>query len=472
MDINNPFPLIGRHLRLIIGVTLLVTGLAYAGSYLFSPSYSATAKVLVRAREARFLTSSGQNLSNQPGVIDSSLAKSLGETNSGLVTSRDVATRIVTDLGLDRPRPQDSSILGQIRSGMKKVYNVAKALIAHGFYTEPSSPFEAAVLDVQNSLSATPIKDSYLIDIKASADTPDLAAAIANSAAAALEGVNKDRYEADAKTYQSFLQGQVDKANADVQAAQATITAYKQANNITVVSEQLKLSANSQEQLRQDLRQTNVDLDAATAKLESLQRSLANTDDTNSTTTTVQSGRSQTTTTATSPSQLHQDLLKELSDTKAQIASLNAQRDALAASLVTPDTNTGLLPAQEAKLNELELALSTREDAYRAVRASYDNAALNSAQGADEVTQVDHASGPLYPDKPVRWMFALLGLVLGAAAAFGLAWFVDTRASSRGAAPLAEPITEPVPPLPPARARGPVPERVLLSRAHEQDPKR
>ena len=172
MDVNNPLPVIARHTRLIVLITLLAAGLAYAGSYVFSPSYSATTKVLVRAREARFLTSSGQDLSRQPGVIDSSLAKSLGQTNAGLVTSRDVAERVVRDLGLDRPRPQDTSFIGSLRSGMKKIYSVARAMVAHGFYAEPGSPFEAAVLDVQSSLQATPIKDSYLIEIKASADEP------------------------------------------------------------------------------------------------------------------------------------------------------------------------------------------------------------------------------------------------------------------------------------------------------------
>src|SRR5438128_12179736 len=98
---TNSLSLITRNLKLIMLVAVLAMGLAYAGSYLFSPSYSATTKVLVRAREARFLTSSGQDLSRQPGVIDSSLAKSLGQTNAGLVTGRDVAERVVRDLGLD-----------------------------------------------------------------------------------------------------------------------------------------------------------------------------------------------------------------------------------------------------------------------------------------------------------------------------------------------------------------------------------
>ena len=244
-------------------------------------------------------------------------------------------------------------------------------------------------------------------------------------------------------------------------------------NNITLVAEQLKLSAGSQESFRQALRQTDVDLDGATAKQSSLERSLAGLSETDSTTTTVQSGRSATTTTAVAPNRLYQDLQKELSDVKAQIASLKAQRTALAASLVTPASNTGLLPQQEAKLNELELALSTREAAYRSIRASYDGAILNSAQGADEVTQVDHATAPLYPDKPVRWMFALLGLVLGVVAGIGLAYLIERRRATR-ASELEVSERAQLPPAltPTARLNAPVAERALLSRAHEPEQRR
>lgn len=471
MDMTNSLSLITRHLRLIAIVCIAAAVIAYAGSYLFSPSYSATTKVLVRAREARFLTSSGQDLSRQPGIIDSSLAKSLGQTNAGLVKGRDVAERVVKDLGLDQPKPQDSSVLGSIRSAFKKAYNVAKALIAHGFYTEPSTQVEAAIIDVQNSLDATPLKDSYLLEIKASADSPELAAAIADGAAVALESVNKERFEKDANTYRDFLKQQVDRAKADVDAADKAIQDYKQANGITTVSEQLKLSASSQETLRQSLRQAEADLDAALAKQLSLERSLANVSSTEESTTTVQSGRSSTTTTATAPNKLYQDLQRDLSDVKSQVASLKARVSTLQAQLSSSNASgSGVLPAQEAKLNELELSRSTRQSAYTVIRSSYDEAILNSAQGADEVSQVDHATVPLYPDRPVRWMFALLGLVLGATFGIVLAAWVDRRRPTIAARP--EEVSIEIVREHTQALRPPLPENAMLSRAHEQDSRR
>jgi len=214
---------IRRNFRLIVIVAIGAMIVAYAGSYLFGTVYSATTTILVRAREARFLTSTGQDLSTQPGVIDSSLAKALSQTNSGLIKSREVAERVVNELKLDTPRPESGSIFNAALSSLKRAFNVARALIAHGFYAEPSSRYEGAVASTQGQLSATPIKDSYLIEVKASAGEAKLAAAMADAASDALLDVSKTRFQQDARTYRDFLKERVDTARAEVDAAERVI---------------------------------------------------------------------------------------------------------------------------------------------------------------------------------------------------------------------------------------------------------
>src|SRR4051794_27778479 len=109
--------------RFVVGVALLAALLAFAASFLFTARYSATSGVLVRARETRLLTSTGEDLKSQP-VIDSTLAKSLVQTNSALVTSRSVAEEVVRRIGLDQIRPQDDSFFGAIRSAITKARDV------------------------------------------------------------------------------------------------------------------------------------------------------------------------------------------------------------------------------------------------------------------------------------------------------------------------------------------------------------
>jgi uncharacterized protein involved in exopolysaccharide biosynthesis len=433
---------IRRFYRLIVIVAIGAMVIAYGGSYLFSPSYSSTTKILVRAREARFLTSTGQDLSNQPGVIDSSLAKSLSETNAGLIKSREVAERVVTELKLDKPKPDDGSILTAAYSALKQAFNVAKALVLHGFYAEPSSPFEGAVVSTQNQLDATPIKDSYLIEVRASANDPKLAAAMADAAANALLDVSRARFQQDAQTYRDFLKDRVDAAQADVTAADQAIQKYKQDQGITNVTESLRLSAGSEETARADLRQAGVDLDTAQARRSSIVAKLESTSSTSDTTTTIQTGRSATTTTSVGPNPVYQDLEKQLAGTDADIAALQAKQQSLSTALAS--TVTGVLPAQEAKLSELELSLTTKTQTYSTLSNSYQQAVLSAAQGAVEVSKVDTASVPLYPDKPVRWLFAILGLLVGIGAGTGLAIFAGGRTERVPTAPLPQ-STRPAP---------------------------
>lgn len=410
--------------KVILITALLAAVVAYGVSYLFAPTYGATSRVLVRARETRFLTATGQDLKSQPGVVDSTLAKSLTQTNSGLVKGRAVAEDVVKELKLDQARPVDDSFFGVVRNAMKTVRNWVVAIVKYGFYREQSSAYEAAVADVQENLQATPIKDSYLIEIKATADRPELAAAIADAAANALVRVSQGRFQQDSAAYTQFLKGQVDEAQAAVNKAQQDIQSYKEQQKIVDVTEELKLSAGTQETIREMLRTTIVDLDSARAELAAIVQSISRVSATETSTSTVNTGRSSTTTTSTSPNRVYQDLLARRSVVESKIASLEARQTALGQDL---GTRGNLLPQQEARLKDLERQLTAASDTFRAVRSSYDAASLNTAQGAEEVSVADTAAVPLYPEKPLRYLFAIVGLVCGAAAGTGLSQLLARR---------------------------------------------
>ena len=80
-----------------IPVIALLGGLiAFGGSFIAAEKYSSTTRVLIRGREATFLTTSGTDLSQAPGVIDASLAKSLACL---LYTSDAADERSSVDLG-------------------------------------------------------------------------------------------------------------------------------------------------------------------------------------------------------------------------------------------------------------------------------------------------------------------------------------------------------------------------------------
>ncbi|HLQ60322.1 MAG TPA: Wzz/FepE/Etk N-terminal domain-containing protein, partial [Candidatus Acidoferrales bacterium] len=354
-------------------VGLAAAAVAFAASYLWTPRYVSATHVLVRGREARFLSTNGQNLNQQSGVMDASLAKSLGQTYGQMITSRSLAEVVVDELALDR-RPADTSFMGQARHAVKHAYNVVRDILVHGYYAEPPA-HEGAVMAIQRNLTATPVQDSYTIEVKAGADDPRLAAAIANTATAKVIAMITERDQAEAAAYRDFMKQQVDRAAIEVTRASQAVREYKQANDLTDISEQLKLDAQSDQQVRNKLRDTDIDLAANRAKYDALQASLNSIAATDATTSTVTTGRSTTTLTNTASSPIYTQLRTELAETAAAIAALQAQHDSVTALLNSQGTT---LPQKEAELRDLELKLQTANGAYTAVRNAYEAALVNS----------------------------------------------------------------------------------------------
>ncbi len=482
MDFSPGLSLVRRWWLLVLAVAVLAAVLAFAASYLVTPTYSSTTRVLVRARDAHFLSSTGEDMASRPGVIDAVQPKSLNQTLAGLASSRAVAEQVVTELGLDAPRPGDTSLVGQLRSTFKNAFQVAQAYLQYGYYAEPA-PFEGAVERLRKSIAANPIKDSYLIEIKVQSDDPDRAAASAEAVTRAFVRQSADEFQRNAANYRAVLADEVDRARAEVEDAEAALKQYKEENGITDIAEAMRLSAADEDALRQQLRDADAELNSARARQASLNASLASLSptersttnssgqNTTSTASTAEAGRAATTTVndtttgstenreTVSPNRVYQDLQREAASAAAQVAGLEAKRSAIAAAVENRARASAQLAEHAARINALELQRTNAHSTFTAIRASYEAAVVNDARGAQEVTQVDAASRPLYPDRPLRYLFAALGLLCGLAGGMGLAyvfdrwspaWSVSTRRLTRpAAAPAAAAMwTEPQPTLP------------------------
>src|SRR5258708_2864391 len=132
MDFTPGRQIVQRYWLAIVVLGLLAMCIAFAASFLVTPSYSAISHVLVHQAESRLLTKTGQDLKGQPGGIDPTVAKSVTQTNSALVTSRQVAEQVVRQLGLDQPKVQDPALFAQIRQKVKDVSKVALAYLQYG----------------------------------------------------------------------------------------------------------------------------------------------------------------------------------------------------------------------------------------------------------------------------------------------------------------------------------------------------
>lgn len=448
MDFTPGLRVARRYWLGIVLVGFMAAAVAYAASYLVSPSYSSSTRVLVRAREARFLTSTGQDLSARPGALEFIPPKSLNQTLAGLVTSRPVAEQVVHELRLDQRKADDSSLLSQLRSTLKGWYRVALAYLQYGYYAEPSA-FEGAVTELQRNLEATPIKDSYLIEIRARADEPDLAAAIADAATRSFVEETRAQFQQNASSYRTFLADETERARIQVEGAEDAVRRYKELHGITDISEELRLKANREESVRRQLQETEADLGIARARRSALQDALSKVSPTESSTSnvvgrntattsnTLETGRSVSTTInettsetsetreGAEPNRVYQEILRSALVLDADIAGLQAKRGALAAELDAATRAAGALAEHAARLSELDLQRTAAHGAFITIQAGYETALLNDARGAEEVRQVEEATVPLYPQRPLRYLFALLGLLCGLAGGVGLGSLLD-----------------------------------------------
>ncbi len=428
MDVKPYAELLLRNRKLVAALTVLTAALAYAFSYAFTPQYVSKTSVLLRPNASRILSDNGTPVANQSSSVSVNGAASIAQTHADLVSSRVLATAVVDDLKLDQ-RPEDMALTARARRAVKQVWSIAKDVVIHGAYAQPSKR-AAAINDVQNNIKGTPVSDSYLIDIQATADDPKLAAKIADTAATELMKVSSERAKADSQANATFLKSQLDRARTDLQNTETALVSYQQANGLTDANAAsgLHLTATSQQQLSDQLRQVRVDLAGAQAQEKSLEEQIAQLSSTSAATSTVANGRSSTTVTNVTPNSSYQDLVTARGTLDAQIASLQAKQDAIT-QLLTP--SSGLQPDQEAKLHDLENQETAATTAYQNLSTSYQQALVNSQDDGVELSRADNASVPLYPQRPVRYLFGLIGLLVGFVAGMLAAFLTEARGPRR-----------------------------------------
>ncbi|MGH2704374.1 MAG: GumC family protein [Actinomycetota bacterium] len=400
-------------------IAVLAAMVAYSASFVIGPTYEASTRLLIRGRDATFLTTTGESLSNQPGVVDSTLAKALGETLSALISTRRVAELVVDDLNLDAPRPPETSPLKMVRSAFKTVYAHVRAWIQYGFYAKPSAR-RAAVEEVYLGLEAEPIKESYVIELTGKASEPGRAAAIADSGAEALVKVGAQRFRDDAQAYRDFLRDQAERAGQEQAQATEALRQYRESHGITDLSLEVLLDTGSVEKIREELRDADVSLSAARAELTALENSLARTSATDASVSQIQTGRGTTEIKNTAGSSGYQQLKASRDSKRGEVAALEAKREALKRAI--DSTAAPALTQEEAELRRLELRFSIASKQLEDLSTKYQQAVVNSEHPRVEVTRIDKATAPTYPSAPQRHIYLLLGGLVGAIAGFLVMW--------------------------------------------------
>ena len=527
MDLNGATLL--RRWRTIAVVAALGAVLALLATFVLPQKYQATTSLLIRAENVRIFSGNGQPAVGPNDYSQTTaLVKTIDETQAAMLSSRAVAESVVRQLHLDQPKPP-ANWFAALKSFARTVLVVVWDIARYGYYKQPG-PFEGAVENVQHSLTAQPIQDSYLLNVQATAGDPQDAANIANAAAAAFIQYSQQVYGQEAKTHAEFIKSEVQRSQQSVTMAAANLSQYKKEHNLPSLDNQLQLDVTTANTAKTTLQTNREELAAAKARLQRIDQQIAkitptieetqnqsgratsstqggnqtvaqtgtqhssgqtsqSTDSqtskvvghgtsssapnapaasTNPTTppslpagrfgasngTSNQSSTSNgtsTTRTTTSPSDVttsstqkvtispsstdqqstatqvttkvnpvYQGLVEAQQKAAQDIAALEAENAMLAKAVSQAETALNIFPAAQSELTQLQLQLDAANNTYLKLRGEYEDALITEAQSVNDMTVVDRAVPPLYPAKPLKFLYALLGLGVGVVAGVGV----------------------------------------------------
>jgi uncharacterized protein involved in exopolysaccharide biosynthesis len=430
---------LNHHWRIVM-VASIGAILAFVGSFLVDPTYVSSTRLLIRGRDATFLTSTGQDLSAQPGVVDSTLAQSLASTYAGIATSRDVAQSVVDELGLDK-HPKKSGPIASAASALAWVYRCGKALVTSGFCAD-GNQHEKAVLGVQDGTAVAPLgtnagssagtTGSYVLEVQASGSTPEEARLVTNAVADALVRVSSDRFKSDAAANTASLKTLVASAETEVADRGKALADFQTQNGILAADSQQTLSVTTNEGVRSDLIQAQAEEADLQAQLNSIARALSTTPQNQNTSQSIVTGRSTTELNGTGANAVYTQLQIQQRTLQAQLQGQTARIAKLQATL--DGSKTLADNAAQAKLSALENSMQLAEKNLTDLSGKLQAAQVTEAQGPVDLTRIDQAPAPSYPAAPKRYIYLLLGLLIGALAGLGL-----TAQARRRSALAAEP---------------------------------
>ena len=230
----------------IIIITLLLTVAVTAGVSLVIPKqYTSTAAVVVDVKSPDPVMGM---------VLPAMMAPGYMATQVDIINSDRVAQRVVKSLRLD-----ESPVI-------KEQWREA---------TEGKGKLDVWLADLlQNNLDVKPSRESNVISISFKGADPRFAAGIANAFAQSYIDVNLELKVEPAKQYAAWFDGQVKQSRAQLEKAQAALTAYSQKSGIVASEERLDYENNKLNELSTQL----TIIQGQTADSASKRKSTANSD--------------------------------------------------------------------------------------------------------------------------------------------------------------------------------------------------
>lgn len=387
--------------------------LAFTLSFVFKSQYPSASRLLIRTGETSYnstdsAASIGDNINI--GGIDLTKQQTLGNTLVNLATSREAGTEIVERIGVDRVLDGEAPSKGFV----SKVTDFLKT----GSTGEAPTKEEAAIAKVRGSLEAAVLDESWVMEITAWDPNPRLARLIADTAADVTVDQSAERFRENSLRELDYLTGELGRAREDVTKKAQAVAQFKSANGIIVDTSSDSIAGALSPTSASNLDQLNNSLVGQRAREQVLREQLASTSRTVSVTGTNLDGSPNRT---TSPNPEYAALEQQLATLRADIAATEAQFNSLATRL-GGGTAAGANEIQ-VQLSQLQNDLELAQQGYNDLNERFSAVSATVEKPRFDASRLGDAQIATSPGRPLRYLFLIVGGLVGALAGLLLTWF-------------------------------------------------
>lgn len=222
-----------RRKHLILGLTLLAAGLAFAAVNLVTPRYKSEARVLIETRDNIFLRPEADRTTERAATVDQEAVTSQVQ----LILSRDLALDVIRKLKLGDKPEFDPVLRGP------SVVRTVLGLI--GLVKDPMSqtPEERVLKSYVDRLTAFQVDKSRVIAIEFESEDSELAAQVVNTIADSFLVLQQNARREQSREAAQFLASQIEKLRQSVADAEAKVEQYRATTNLMIGTNNTTLSS-------------------------------------------------------------------------------------------------------------------------------------------------------------------------------------------------------------------------------------
>lgn len=472
MELRQFLRIISRQRYAILLVCLSATLTATGLTYVISEKYQSSTKMLIRPNKYVDLVPKREEILGYPVSYYTSITTA-AKTYSEIITSRAIAEKIVKSLGIDVMKESEGSgvkyFIRKFTNKVKETLVKSWTLLKYGRLKE-DDPFNYAVNKVQKSLTVNPTKETYMFELESKVKSPQLAAAIANTAAEVLVEYLQESDSLEKGQARHTIQDNIILAEGQLKEARNAMVEFKEENSIVALKEEsvfhlealLDLESSSNlirreingllaskkemtnrlekvevfskattttsnnpivQELRLQLVQKEVDLVGLQRKYTHEHRDIQaislQVDE-------IIKKLKQHPVTVNSEvvsevNPLYQKTLMDMADLETGLKSCRAKYLALRSEISEKKNLLDTLPQKEAKLAGLKLAVELAEQKYMFISREWQELEMNANRNVPTIKLIHRAAVPLYPSSPIKIYHAGLAAFLSLIVGIGIA---------------------------------------------------